>query len=216
MGNYMNRVNYARRISYLSLQSKLLQPHPLTEVFERLKIEVITPEDFVQAIRSDKPMIVLMDYKENCFIFPAIAPANFLHPRVETVLFNVQQRLHTETLLQFGNLKGLFYCNESIDKIELGLSEIINGQNWLPRQISNQLLYYYRHIYYDNPRKTVELTNREIQILRCLQTGRSNMQMAEELFISEFTVKSHLYQIFKKLMVKNRHQAIAWANHHLL
>jgi DNA-binding CsgD family transcriptional regulator len=42
------------------------------------------------------------------------------------------------------------------------------------------------------------------------------MKMAESLFISEFTVKSHLYQIFKKLSVKNRTQAIAWANQNLL
>ncbi|QSA20115.1 DNA-binding response regulator, partial [Vibrio furnissii] len=47
-------------------------------------------------------------------------------------------------------------------------------------------------------------------------TGASNMQMAESLFISEFTVKSHLYQIFKKLSVKNRTQAITWANQNLL
>lgn len=212
----MNRINYARRISYLSLQLELLQQHPLNDVFERLKIKPMTPEDFVQAIRSEQSIIVLMDYREHRFILPAIAPVNFIHPRVETILFNVQQKLHTETLLQFGNLKGLFYCNEKVEQIGIGLAEIINGQNWLPRQISNQLLYYYRYLYYDNPRKTVELTSREVQILRCLQTGRSNMQMAEELFISEFTVKSHLYQIFKKLMVKNRHQAIAWANHHLL
>ncbi|CSC40855.1 LuxR family transcriptional regulator [Vibrio cholerae] len=60
------------------------------------------------------------------------------------------------------------------------------------------------------------MTAREIQILRCLQTGASNMQIAENLFISEFTVKSHLYQIFKKLNVKNRVKAIAWVNQNLL
>ncbi|MCV5737336.1 helix-turn-helix transcriptional regulator, partial [Escherichia coli] len=53
---------------------------------------------------------------------------------------------------------------------------------------------------------------RELQVLRCLQAGASNSQMAEELFVSEFTIKSHLYQIFKKLSVKNRVQAIAWAD----
>lgn len=41
------------------------------------------------------------------------------------------------------------------------------------------------------------------------------MHIAENLFISEFTVKSHLYQIFKKISVKNRTQAIAWANQRL-
>ncbi|MFA0648452.1 response regulator transcription factor, partial [Vibrio cyclitrophicus] len=57
---------------------------------------------------------------------------------------------------------------------------------------------------------------REIQVIRCLQSGSSNTQIADDLFISEFTVKSHLYQIFRKLAVKNRVQAIAWANQNLL
>ncbi|WP_025575228.1 response regulator transcription factor, partial [Vibrio parahaemolyticus] len=63
---------------------------------------------------------------------------------------------------------------------------------------------------------TVDLTIRELQVLRCLQAGASNSQMAEELFVSEFTIKSHLYQIFKKLSVKNRVQAIAWADQNLM
>ena len=62
----------------------------------------------------------------------------------------------------------------------------------------------------------VERVTREIHILRSLMTGASNSQIAEEQFISEFTVKSHLYQIFKKLCVKNRVQATAWAKQHLL
>ncbi|MEZ9335197.1 response regulator transcription factor, partial [Vibrio sp. 10N.286.51.A4] len=62
----------------------------------------------------------------------------------------------------------------------------------------------------------VDLTIREIQVIRCLQSGSSNTQIADDLFISEFTVKSHLYQIFRKLAVKNRVQAIAWANQNLL
>ncbi|WP_269448116.1 LuxR C-terminal-related transcriptional regulator [Marinomonas gallaica] len=55
-----------------------------------------------------------------------------------------------------------------------------------------------------------------MEILRCLQSGASNLQISEDLFITESTVKSHLYQIFRKLSVKNRLQAIAWANQNLL
>ncbi|MFA0071527.1 response regulator transcription factor, partial [Vibrio breoganii] len=75
----------------------------------------------------------------------------------------------------------------------------------------------YRNIVNTNTTPTnVDLTIRELQVIRCLQSGSSNTQIADDLFISEFTVKSHLYQIFRKLAVKNRVQAIAWANQNLL
>ncbi|MEZ9418132.1 LuxR C-terminal-related transcriptional regulator, partial [Vibrio sp. 10N.286.49.E1] len=98
-----------------------------------------------------------------------------------------------------------------------GLEEVINGDNWLPRKVASQLLFYYRNIVNTNTTPTnVDLTIRELQVIRCLQSGSSNTQIADDLFISEFTVKSHLYQIFRKLAVKNRVQAIAWANQNLL
>lgn len=135
----------------------------------------------------------------------------------EIILFNVPQQLPTSELLTYGVLKGLFYNTDNKDKIAHGLQEVIDGDNWLPRKVTNQLLFYYRNMVNTNTTPTnVDLTIREIQVIRCLQSGSSNTQIADDLFISEFTVKSHLYQIFRKLAVKNRVQAIAWANQNLL
>lgn len=39
------------------------------------------------------------------------------------------------------------------------------------------------------------------------------MDIARALFISENTVRTHLYNVFRKLSVKNRTQAVSWANH---
>ncbi len=52
------------------------------------------------------------------------------------------------------------------------------------------------------------LTNREIEVLRKLVKGLSNNKIADCLFISTETVKKHLYTIYRKLDVKNRHQAV--------
>ncbi|WP_252097463.1 LuxR C-terminal-related transcriptional regulator, partial [Escherichia coli] len=41
------------------------------------------------------------------------------------------------------------------------------------------------------------------------------VQIARSLFISENTVKTHLYNLFKKIAVKNRTQAVSWANDNL-
>ncbi|HCH5920402.1 helix-turn-helix transcriptional regulator, partial [Vibrio parahaemolyticus] len=45
--------------------------------------------------------------------------------------------------------------------------------------------------------------------------GASNQQIAEQLFVSENTVKTHLHNIFKKIDVKNRVQALIWAKENI-
>ena len=52
------------------------------------------------------------------------------------------------------------------------------------------------------------LTLREIELLKLLSNGMSNGEIAEQLFISIVTVKKHLSNIYKKLDVKNRAQAV--------
>lgn len=52
------------------------------------------------------------------------------------------------------------------------------------------------------------LSPREIEILRLLATGATNRRLAQALFISEATVKTHLVHIYAKLGVDNRTQAI--------
>lgn len=56
---------------------------------------------------------------------------------------------------------------------------------------------------------------REQEIIRYLMTGASNTEIADSLFVSEHTIKSHLYNVFKKLNVKNRLQAVSWAKEYL-
>lgn len=55
------------------------------------------------------------------------------------------------------------------------------------------------------------LTPKEREVLALLAQGRSNRQIAETLFISGATVKTHLTHLYEKLGVKDRQQAIATA-----
>lgn len=53
-----------------------------------------------------------------------------------------------------------------------------------------------------------KLTDREIEVLRLLSTGKANKDVAKALFITEATVKSHVAHIFTKLDVDSRSRAI--------
>jgi DNA-binding NarL/FixJ family response regulator len=59
-----------------------------------------------------------------------------------------------------------------------------------------------------------ELSKRELTILQALQSGLSNKQIAKELFLAEQTVKFHLTNIYRKLGVNNRTEAVRYAFEH--
>jgi LuxR family maltose regulon positive regulatory protein len=64
------------------------------------------------------------------------------------------------------------------------------------------------------PRRTglVEpLTERELEVLRLLAAGRSNADMAAELFVEQSTVKTHLIHLYRKLGAHSRTQTVARA-----
>ncbi|GAQ56280.1 response regulator [Streptomyces acidiscabies] len=63
----------------------------------------------------------------------------------------------------------------------------------------------------EEPDRERELTAREIGVVRLLAEGRGNRGIAEALFLSEATVKTHLVRIYRKLGVDNRASAVSEA-----
>jgi DNA-binding NarL/FixJ family response regulator len=61
------------------------------------------------------------------------------------------------------------------------------------------------------PRKLAELTERELEILKQIATGRSNAEIGRELFIGETTVKTHVTHILQKLGLRDRVQVVVLA-----
>ncbi|OSP08108.1 MULTISPECIES: response regulator [Microbacterium] len=57
----------------------------------------------------------------------------------------------------------------------------------------------------------VKLTGRELDVLRLLDTGASNREIAKALFVTEATVKTHLVHVFEKLGADSRAKAVAIA-----
>jgi len=57
----------------------------------------------------------------------------------------------------------------------------------------------------------ISLTQRELDVLRALDTGASNREIAKRLFVSEATVKTHLVHVYEKLGVDSRTRASAVA-----
>jgi len=76
------------------------------------------------------------------------------------------------------------------------------GERWVPRDVASRLAV----------RNTYEvLTQREIEVLREIAKGRANKEIAQQLAISEYTVKDHLKSILGKLHVSARTEAVTAA-----
>ncbi|MDI1795561.1 response regulator transcription factor, partial [Staphylococcus aureus] len=58
---------------------------------------------------------------------------------------------------------------------------------------------------------TNKLSKREIEVLREMVKGKTNKEIAETLFVSEKTIKTHVSHIFSKLQVSDRTQAAIYA-----
>jgi DNA-binding NarL/FixJ family response regulator len=94
---------------------------------------------------------------------------------------------------------------------------VAGGGAWLDPAVTERVLATYRTaVPADDAAgaRVEQLTPRELDVLRMMGRGASNAEIAEELFVSEATVKSHIGHIFTKLDLRDRAAAIVFAFDH--
>lgn len=173
-------------------------------------------EDWHQEYKSSLTPIIIISYNDKEFNPLEYENPNEPGKNIFMVTTRTPLQLKTTQLLKYGRLKGIFYKDQSLEQIALGLESLAQGRSWLSRAVTDQLLSYFQSVLIRyNPPHTINLTRREIEVLEALKSGKSNYHISEKLFVSEHTIKSHLYKIFRKIKVKNRDEAVLWAHHFL-
>jgi DNA-binding NarL/FixJ family response regulator len=92
---------------------------------------------------------------------------------------------------------------------------VARGEALLAPTVTRRLLDRFAHTLPDSnrtaPAALAELTERELEVLTLLASGLSNAELAERLFVSETTVKTHVSSILRKLGLRDRVQAVVLA-----
>lgn len=100
-------------------------------------------------------------------------------------------------------------------RIAQAIRETVQGQTVLEPEVTVKMMKKMRSGSSDQPLHE-DLTQREFETLLLLAQGKSNQEIADELFISLKTVKTHVSNVLSKLEVQDRTQAVIYAFHHKL
>jgi len=155
-----------------------------------------------QAAACVKPDVVLVDFANlDQDLFSAWPDAKFL-------LLDTGMPPHEiVNLMRLYRLDGILSTDTDFQLFKRALQVIRNGQMWVDHTKMKDLL---RCDAAGSGSATVErLTDREKQIAEKIVEGFRNKEIAEKLFLSERTVKSHINRIFRKLELTSRSQLVS-------
>jgi DNA-binding NarL/FixJ family response regulator len=184
--------------------------HALFSVEPDLEVvaEAGTPEEGVIVAERENPDVVLMDLQ-----FGAAHPITGVDatrriraldaPPYVLVLTNYDSDADILGAVEAG-ASGYLLKDAPPHELTAAVRAAAAGESALAPVIASRLLNRMRA-----PR--VNLSSREIDVLQLVAEGRSNAEVAQRLFVSEATVKSHLAHIFSKLDVGSRTAAVSAA-----
>ncbi len=200
------RTKHVILLAEKSLQSSLIEKQ-LSSI-PNINVQTLLPEEVVCRSHTLSVDLVFIEYDfmrqlESRGMLPAFDLFDW-----PLMIHNVPTESIQVDLFKWKLLKGVLLKNASVTHITESIEYILDGGLWLPRSYLEKMVCDYRHANVAHDCNCDELTSRERQILELLGHGISNQQIASQLFLSESTVKSHIYKLYKKLDVHSRHDAI--------
>jgi DNA-binding NarL/FixJ family response regulator len=180
-------------------------------------VVIAEAEDGAEAVRlarSERPDVILMDVR-----MPEVDGIEATRQITETTPDSKVIVLTTFDLddYVYGALRagasGFLLKDAPADDLIAAIRVVAKGDALLAPSVTRRLISEFA----DRPDRSTavsgldELTEREIEVLRLLATGKSNAEIADELFVSETTVKTHVSHVLTKLGLRDRVQAVVAA-----
>ena len=174
--------------------------------------------DGLEAIEKTKeiaPDVVLMDLNmPRCSGLEAIQALQAEMPQVNVLVLTVSDKeADLFAAMKFG-ARGYILKNTEPDELIHAILHIAQGGVIVSPLMATKLLTEFKDLSAGVERESTQedvLSPREGEVLQLVAQGASNKKIADSLFISENTVKTHLRNIMEKLHLANRSQAAAYA-----
>ncbi len=167
-------------------------------------------DHLVQEVLTFSPDIVLIDVVMECALNEARTVSDAL-PDIPILAVALPEKAEQVIACADAGLTSYIPRQGSMQELVTNMIGAVKGECACSPSISGSLLREVRrrqsfsHEHADNE----NLTQRECEILRLLGRGLSNKQMAKELVLSVATIKNHVHNIFAKLHIHSRGEALA-------
>ena len=165
----------------------------------------------VQKVSTLKPDIVLMDLRmPNLDGIEATRKVVAEHPEVKVlILTTFEADNHVIQALKVG-ASGYILKDSQADAIVSSILAVAAGERVMSGAVASRVLEMLTGT--TTPKEFYDgLTAREIEILKMLASGMANKQIAYKLKISEKTVRNHVSNMYEKLQIYDRSQAVLYA-----
>ena len=165
-------------------------------------------EDAIKHLHTDKPDIVLMDVELPGGMNGIKGTKITKEKSSDADIIMVTVYEDSEMVYEALKSGASGYITKSANYMELlsALDEITRGGAPMSSKIARMVIDNF-HLNPNSP-----LTKRETEILQLIAEGKTYTQISEELFISKETSKTHIKNIYSKLQVRSKSEAIAKAN----
>lgn len=188
--------------------SKLLQTEGSIEVVG----EAANGMEAVELAKSLQPKVILMDIEmPEVDGVEATCQIKSCFPEIEIVMLTgFEDEKHLFEAIDVG-ASGYISKHSKAEELVGAIRAAAKGESILTPALSRKVLNKFSAVGKKSDEKADifgKLTAREMQVLRLLCLAKSNAQIANELYLSERTVKNHIYNIFQKLEVNARTEAI--------
>jgi len=184
---------------------------------EIVKIEKNTIDTFLESIKNIKPNVILFTNSEPLpnirEVCKAIKDISEDQKKLQLMLLgNIPSHEEIVSLMNSG-VRGYFDLNDPSNQLAEAIRVINNEEIWLPRdKMSSIMDRIISVVGRDLKEKTLDqLTPTEFQVLRIIGQGKSNDEIADAMFISKNTVRSHIKSIYAKLDTHSRLQLALYA-----
>lgn len=163
-------------------------------------------EDALKKLTNDSPDVILLDIElPGISEIDALPKIKKLLPETYILIFTVYEQANNIFRALGTGASGYLTKNSSPEKIVSAIHEVMEGGGPMSASIARLVISSFQRS------DASPLTRRETEILEHIAVGKSRKKIAEELFIDLETVKSHIKNIYQKLDVHSKEDALKTA-----